>query len=46
MQVVNEHFQTKGYTADKHVEVEVAHDDNHLVVSAETDIAGWNIQVL
>ena len=45
MQVIKEHFETKGYTADKHVEVEVAHDDDH-VVSAESAKAGWNVQVL
>ena len=44
MQVIKEHFETKGYTADKHVEVEVAHDDDHLVVSAESAKAGWNVQ--
>ena len=44
MQVVKEHFKTKGYTADQHVEVEVTHDDDHLVVSAKSLTAGWTVQ--
>ena len=44
MQVVKEHFKTNGYTADTLVEVEVTHDDDPVVVSAENGIDDWNIQ--
>ena len=48
MQVIKEHFETKGYTAYKHVYVEVTHTDEPVVVSAKNDIDGsdecWNVQ--
>ena len=45
MQVVKEHFKRKGYTAaDQRVKVEVAHDDDYLVVSAKSLTASWTVQ--
>ena len=47
--MIKEHFNTMGYIAvlDEHLDVEVTHDDDSVIVLAEngSDVQGcWNVQ--